>query len=276
MCNSVTMVPEPAAGPGCGQAKGLAGLPAMYRKLDARVKLVAVAAYIAAASHLASPRALGAALALVALHLLLAAVPPSRVGRVLLGMLPFAAGTLVLFPLFTPGTALWSPDLLFWHPAVTVEGLHKAVTLSLRLLVAGGSLALLLGTTAESELLQAMAGLGVPAAFVQTMSLTWRYLYVLADEVGRMRLARQARLFRPGRHLGHRDTLRVLGQLVGMLWWRSLARGERVYAAMLARGYGGRMVAPQRGRWRPADWLWGGTWPAAMLLLWLWERGSGF
>jgi cobalt/nickel transport system permease protein len=101
--------------------------------------------------------------------------------------------------------------------------------------LAVGSLAVLAGVVPFPALLNGLARLGLPAALVGTLHFLYRYLHVLADELRRMALARRARTFR---HRGRVEWPR-LGSLVGALLVRSLERGERVHAAMIARGWDG-------------------------------------
>jgi cobalt/nickel transport system permease protein len=65
----------------------------------------------------------------------------------------------------------------------------------------------------------------------------YRYLFVIVDETRRMRTALAARAYRP-RHLLE---VAALGRVVISMFLRTYDRGERVYVAMLARGYGGTM-----------------------------------
>ncbi len=70
----------------------------------------------------------------------------------------------------------------------------------------------------------------------------WRYLFVLADEAIRLMRARDARSGvlagrRPGGSVLWRA--RVAGGMAGSLFIRGFDRADRVYAAMLARGYDG-------------------------------------
>jgi cobalt/nickel transport system permease protein len=66
-------------------------------------------------------------------------------------------------------------------------------------------------------------------------SFMYRYSFILIDEMHRMRRARDSRSF-GGRWLWQ---TRVIGHMVGTLFLRSFHRGERVYLAMLSRGYHG-------------------------------------
>ena len=90
----------------------------------------------------------------------------------------------------------------------------------------------LTNTTPFDHLLKAMQRLGAPKLFVSTLSFMYRYIFVLFDELNRMRRARQARTF-VRRRL---PDPRASAQLLGMVLLRALDRAERVHAAMLARG----------------------------------------
>jgi cobalt/nickel transport system permease protein len=70
---------------------------------------------------------------------------------------------------------------------------------------------------------------------VSTLQFMYRYLYVLTDELDRMVKARRSRTFRRS---GRLDWGLLTG-LIGVLFLRSLERGERVHNAMLARGWDG-------------------------------------
>lgn len=91
-------------------------------------------------------------------------------------------------------------------------------------------------TTAAAELPVALGRLGVPAVLTSVLVLMIRYLDLLTAEAGRMRTARIARGDSP-RAL---HQARAIAAGIGALFLRSYERGERVYAAMLSRGFDGR------------------------------------
>jgi cobalt/nickel transport system permease protein len=93
----------------------------------------------------------------------------------------------------------------------------------------------LAATTPIHRLLDGLGRLGMPAVLVSTLHFMIRYLSVLGDELARMVQARRSRTFRRS---GLRDWGLLTG-LIGMLLIRSFERGERVHAAMLARGWDG-------------------------------------
>ncbi|OBG13229.1 cobalt ECF transporter T component CbiQ [Mycolicibacterium celeriflavum] len=90
-------------------------------------------------------------------------------------------------------------------------------------------------TTSTTELPMALSRLGMPAVVTSVLVLMIRYVDLLTGEASRMRMAR----------LSRGDSPRALHQAgaiakgIGALFLRSYERGERVYVAMLSRGFDG-------------------------------------
>jgi cobalt/nickel transport system permease protein len=90
-------------------------------------------------------------------------------------------------------------------------------------------------TTSAAQLPAGLSRLGAPPVVTSVLVLMIRYVDLLAAEAGRMRIARISR----------GDSPRALHQAgaiakgVGALFLRSYERGERVYVAMLSRGFTG-------------------------------------
>lgn len=87
------------------------------------------------------------------------------------------------------------------------------------------------------ELILTLRKIHVPELLLSVMLLSYRYLFVLWEELERMQTARAARTVQP-RPLFARWRLAV--QLIGMLLVRALTRAERVHDSMCARGWDGR------------------------------------
>ena len=96
---------------------------------------------------------------------------------------------------------------------------------------------ILSASTSAREILIGLEKLRVPAPLVSIATFMLRYLNVINDELGRMKIARESRGFE---ERGLRSW-RIIAQTVGALFIRSYERGERVYLAMLSRGYIGAM-----------------------------------
>jgi cobalt/nickel transport system permease protein len=179
-------------------------------KLVTTLSLVAltVAVPVAAISYLAT---LGAGLLAVAV---VARIPLRYLGWRLLLLEPFVLGVAVL-TLFQPG------------------GLVVFLTILIKSTLCLLTMVLLANTTPFAELLRVLRRAGAPAIFVTALALLYRYLFVLVDEAERMHRARACRTFTNKR--SHR--WRTLATVVGQLFVRSTERAERIYAAMLARGW---------------------------------------
>ena len=92
------------------------------------------------------------------------------------------------------------------------------------------------------EFLRGFERLHMPRAFTSTLSFMIRYLDVIADEMRRMQVARESRGYDP-RWIWQ---AKAVAASAGALFIRSYERGERVYLAMLSRGYDGHDAAGRR------------------------------
>jgi cobalt/nickel transport system permease protein len=171
--------------------------------------------------------------------------------------LPFAlAAVTVVFSV--PGRPLLAVRILGRQLALTDAGLIRFVSILLKSWLSVQAAVVLTASTPFPALLQAMRSLRVPRVLVTIAGFTYRYLFVIGDEALRLMRARAARssvlspskgdvlrlpkdgalsLSKGGANVFWRA--RVTGGMVGSLFLRSLERSERIYDAMLARGYDG-------------------------------------
>lgn len=108
---------------------------------------------------------------------------------------------------------------------------------------------ILSATTSARDFLGGLERLRIPTPLVNIATFMFRYLNVINDELGRMRIARESRGF-DARGI---RSWPILAQTVGALFIRSYERGERVYLAMLSRGYTGSM--PKLSDNSESNWL---------------------
>jgi cobalt/nickel transport system permease protein len=201
-----------------------AGLEGPLHRLDARVKLVATVAYVIGV--VATPPGSWRALAVEGLAL---ALVVGLSGVSLLALIRRWLGFLLLVVFLA---AMVAPGHLDRQRLGVV-----AIALAI---VAKNSLAflammVLVHVTPFRTLLVAMGRLAMPTLIVSTLQFMERQIHILGDELRRMVQARRSRTFRRS---GRLDFVRLTG-LIGMLFLRSFERGERVHAAMLARGWDG-------------------------------------
>jgi len=94
----------------------------------------------------------------------------------------------------------------------------------------------LFGTAPFLTTIKAMRALGLPSILSDMTLLSYRYLHEIGNDLETMETAMKLRGFR-ARRLGGR-TLGVLASLAGSILVRSYEQSERVYEAMVLRGYG--------------------------------------
>lgn len=117
------------------------------------------------------------------------------------------------------------------------NGLYLGILIFARLIASILILNILIATTRIQDVLTAMRWFKVPKIFVDIMGMMIRYISLLSKEVVRMYNAQQSRLAYSKR-LGYRIKIKNIGILAGSLLIRAFSRGEKVYLAMLSRGYG--------------------------------------
>ena len=241
---------------------GPAGDPASpVHRLDPRAKLLGFLGItcVAVSTPLdAWPVYAGCALALAGLAVA-ARVPPRTIWRRARTVL-----LLVLFvAVFVPFADRGGEEVAIGPFMLSVAGLTILGTVAAKATIGTVSAVLLGATTSYPAVLRALAALRVPRALTLIAAFSYRYLFVIVEEVARMRAALAARGYRPRTALGVAAT----GRLAGSLFLRSHARGERVYLAMAARGYAGAMPQLVPLVFRRADALFLAVLAVALLTL---------
>ncbi|HEY9768175.1 MAG TPA: cobalt ECF transporter T component CbiQ [Coleofasciculaceae cyanobacterium] len=153
-------------------------------------------------------------------------------------------GVVLLGTLFRDGgEVIWSWGIL----RITTEGLTVLGSVTIKALLSLLTLNILTLTTSVPALLNALTALRVPPLLVATLASMYRYIGVLIREFQAMRKAAASR------NLSNSNVWQrlVIGNMMGTLFIRTYERGERVYQAMLSRGYQGVPVVekvPSGGR----------------------------
>lgn len=161
----------------------------------------------------------------------------------------FVLPLILLIGLFNPIIDR-TPIATFSGVTIT-RGWVTFLAIILRGVMAVGAVAVVTEGIGFRAICYALRRLGVPKLFTEQLLFLHRYLFVIVEEAEDMS---RARLARSGGKSGLR--LRVWATLIGTLLIRSIDRAERIYGAMLARGYQGEM--PERGAkkgWRKHDTL---------------------
>ncbi len=153
-------------------------------------------------------------------------------GQRLLLLIPFGAGTLAFLPFH--GHEVVVGDVMGWH--VYEDGLTKAIGLLLKMVNASLILSMMLHKIDSGQFFHSLRALGLPKLLTELLQLMMRYVHVLGEEARSMVLAQKARGFRAQGWWWSINNYRRFGQLMGVLFVRSLRRSERVDLAMRSRG----------------------------------------
>jgi cobalt/nickel transport system permease protein len=214
---------------------GVAGNPASpVHRLDPRAKIAGLAGItvfaVSAPLH-AWPAFAAGAVALAAIATV-AGIGPAVMWSRLRVIVPLVVFVAAFVPFVRGGETVQVGPL-----ALSEAGLETFALVTVKAAIGALGAVLLGATTAFPDILHGLERLRAPRLLVVIAAFMYRYVFVIADEARRVRAALTARAYRP-RHAGR---VAVLGRMVTALFLRSYERGERVYVAMLARGYAGAM-----------------------------------
>lgn len=206
---------------------------------------------------------------------MLAGLSPGYAIRRSLIAIPFAlVAVTVVFSL--PGQPLVAWQIGPWHLVATDAGVVRFASIVVRTWLSVQMAILLTATTRFPDMIHALHHLYVPQLLVAIISFMYRYLFVLTDEAMRLMRAREARSARleeypPNMTGGGGVSLawqaRTAGNMVGQLFLRSYERSDRVYNAMLARGYNGQFLTINPHVMRVTDWTIGAAAVIILLLI---------
>jgi cobalt/nickel transport system permease protein len=246
----------------------------ILHRCDARIKIVLLLTYLLTTALL--PVGAWAVYLLIAGLLIIAVLLSELPAMILLkrSLLIEVPILLILLPqIFLPKGDLY--QLEFFRNAtisISMTGLQRVLSLLIRSWLSVQFVVLIAAVTRFEDMLAGLRAFGIPRLLMSILELMWRYLFVFMDEVQRMQRARTARSTcaldsstKPGGSLFWRVS--VTGSMAGTLMLRSLERSERIYHAMLSRGYDGEI---RNGKVAPMQWkqrLWMLTFAALGILM---------
>lgn len=227
-----------------------ADLKSPIHSVDPRVKLVVLLTAAAAASFLPETadgiNILYYLMASAAVLILLTRIPP----------LLYFKRALIILPPVTMLSLVYAFNDGFFNLNIFVFYTLKALTCFAFLFV-------LVGTTRFEKLLKALKFFRAPALVLSLLSFLYRYVFVIQDELERMLRAKELKLPEGSRKFDLKATF----LLIGMIFFRSFERSERIYRSMLARSYDPEIAfAPEKLKLGAADYLFAFS---GILYLWL-------
>lgn len=249
-----------------GRMDELARLDTPVHRLDARAKIITTIAFIVAVMSL--PRYEISALTPYFLYplvlIFLGRIPPGYLMRKALVAAPFALAIGIFNPFFDRAPAIVIGSF------VISGGWLSFASIILRFLLTVGTALALVACTGMYHLAEGLERICLPRIFVVQLLFLYRYLFVVANEGFRMMRSLELRTCGPARLSYH-----VYGSLVGHLLLRSMARAERIYLAMVARGFSGEIKVMRQTSFQSADWVFLLGWMAFFVAARRWNLAAG-
>jgi len=217
-------------------------------RLDPRVKLVATLLFLFTVISFSKYEISGLLPFFIFPMLLMTIgeIPFMLIFKKILLVSPFA----VFIGIFNP--LLDSGQIIVGQGLTISAGWISLLSILLKFVLTVSTALLLLATTSFPGVCHGLRQLGLPSLFVSQLSFLYRYIFVLMEETMRIVRARNIRSYgKQGKGM------KVFVRIVGTLFMRTVERAERIYFAMLSRGFHGDMPSLKRFHIKIADVVFG-------------------
>ena len=149
-------------------------------------------------------------------------------------VLPFVFVIAMFLPFLREGEVIYRFRCLGFEIELVREGLWIFANILVKAYLSAFAMLVLSSTTPFPHILKGLETFGTPSLVCMILSFLYRYLFIIVDEAMRMRQAAEAR----GVGSSTMATrLKVLAAMIGGLFVRTFDRSERVYSAMISRGF---------------------------------------
>lgn len=223
-----------------GQMDELGRKDSPVHRLDARAQLVTTFAFILVVMSYSryEVAALMPLLIYPVILMIMGGVPPGFLLRKIVIATPFA----LFVGVFNPFLDHQVVGRMGAYPLT--GGWLSFVSIMLRFVLTVSAAVILVACTGIHRLCAGGERMGMPRVFVVQMMFLYRYFFVIGDEG--LRVVRGVEMRSAGaRPLG----LRMYGILIGQLLLRAMDRAQRIYRAMVARGFEGEVRVLHQARW---------------------------
>lgn len=223
-------------------------LKSPFHSWDPRVKLISISFLLLSIVLVTNLLVASFGLIIAIVLVFLSRIPLHFVFVHLRWVLLFILFFFIVMPLTVPGDEIFKLNFV----NVSYKGIKLAFLIGLRAISAVLLIFPMIDTMRFDLTIKALHRLKAPSKFIQMTMFTYRYIFVLLGELGRMSTAAEARLFKKKVSI---HTLKMTGNLIGMLFIRGFERTQRVYNAMASRGYKGSLKTLEEFKLSKMDFL---------------------
>ncbi|MFO8084737.1 MAG: cobalt ECF transporter T component CbiQ [Desulfobacterales bacterium] len=224
------------------------GSSPMHR-MDCRLKIIAAVLFSFQTALSDTFEALAAALVFGIILVALGRLSLASVLKRLLLVNGFIFFLWVVLPFTFPGEPLFSLGPFDY----SLEGTLLTARITVKSNAIILALIALMGTSPLATLGYALNRLKIPDKIIYLFLITYRYIFVIEQEYKRLIRAAKVRCFEPRTNI---HTYKTYAYLIGMLFVRASARADRVYQAMVCRGFNGKFHALQEFTFTGSDLMW--------------------
>lgn len=172
--------------------------------------------------------------------------------RTVLKRLALINGFVLLFWLILPFTA--GGNIIYTIGPLNIY--EPGVALALQITLKSNAIIMafisLISTMSFSTLGHSLNSLGLPKKFVFLFILTYRYIFVIEQEYNKIWRSIKIRGFTPKTTI---HCYKTYAYMIGMIFVRASARADRVYRAMLCRGFNGNFYTLSKYPSSKKNWL---------------------
>jgi len=219
-------------------------------RLDPRVKFLTAIPYIFVIAIIQGTKGPFLALMISLLMIALSRISFKKLIGRLIVVNTFILALWIFLPFSYPGDTVFHIGFL----KATREGFLYVLSITLKANAIVLATIAILGTSEVFSLAHALVHLRVPDKLVHLFFFFYRYISVLHEEYTKLRNAMIIRSFRPKTNM---HTYKTYAYLVGMLIVRSYERSQRIYRAMLCRGFSGKFRVMSHFELKRTDILFG-------------------
>jgi len=208
----------------------LSAFDSLIHRWEPRTKLIGLIIFIFTIAFLSELRLLIIALIIAELLFIASRIPISFLLKSIRIPMFFIAIIGISLIFFSSGAALFSIGPL----SIKKEGLEAAAIIGIRFFSIITVVIVLFGTTQFVSIMKVLRSFGLSNILIDMAMFTYRYLFELLEQLEQMQLSMKLRGFNKNRF----KNITIIASLMGTLLIRSYEKSERVYNAMVMRGYG--------------------------------------
>jgi cobalt/nickel transport system permease protein len=212
-------------------------IDSFLNRLDARTKIISFFTLILFIIFSQSDSYFSFALyaLLLIIMIILSQIPFMYIFKRCLLVLPFILMTSALLPFGQQGEPIVLVQMGDLRISVAAAGWLMFKSVLIKGMLSIICMTLLTASTPFPELLAALEALKFPKIITMVLSFMYRYIFLIEDEAMKMWRAMKSRATDCSSWL----QLKVMANMIGILFIRSYERGETVYLAMCSRGFDG-------------------------------------